>query len=373
MSSVYKRGKEKRKKDSCYTYKYKDQYGKWKTGKGWPDYQKTKHHADTLEAEHRAVRNGEKTAPPAWQKRSRQPIQEIIVEYLKWGNMHGGKKNRPWAKQLSENKPRQLKYWTEALGVNTLSEIQLSDVDRCALELKEKNLTGKTVNHYVGALKAFLNWAVKRGFLESNPIKHASRFSDERTWSHRRLTEEEIQRLERAAPPARKLIYKTALATGYRQDELRSLKVSDLDMFNKTLNLSGKFTKNRKDASQPISDDLAKELSEFSKGQVLSSPLLRVPTRSSASDNIARDFKNARIIRLAKDGKGKATFHSFRATYISMLVETKMDLKTIMELSRLGSSQLVLETYAKAMPERVRAGGNLIGDKIDDMLKVVSL
>ena len=66
MASVFRERAKNGRKQKWYTYKFKDYLGKWQKGRGWPDKQKTLEHALSVEAEHRAIRLGEKEIPPSW-------------------------------------------------------------------------------------------------------------------------------------------------------------------------------------------------------------------------------------------------------------------------------------------------------------------
>lgn len=99
MASVYKvRGRDG-KLLPAYRFKYRDASGKWAYGVGWPDKQKTRDHALSVEAECRAVRMGEKEAPPAWLKNRNVPIGEVIERYMQWGHTQGGRHGKPWDDQ----------------------------------------------------------------------------------------------------------------------------------------------------------------------------------------------------------------------------------------------------------------------------------
>jgi hypothetical protein len=98
MASVYKSKNRKGKSHGVWRFKYKNVYGKWVYGTGWSDKQQTLDHARDVEAEHRAVRTGEKAAPHSWLKNRNKPIKEVIAEYVAWGSSCGGRGGRPWSK-----------------------------------------------------------------------------------------------------------------------------------------------------------------------------------------------------------------------------------------------------------------------------------
>ncbi len=134
----------------------------------------------------------------------------------------------------------------------------------------------------------------------------------------------------------------------------------NLDVFKPALRLSGDFTKNRRDAEQPITCRLSRELCALAEEKEAGAPLLGMPKAETVSENFKRDCAKARIRRLTDDGK--ATFHSLRVNYVNAAVESGSDLKTIMTLARHGSAQMSMETYAKPKPERLRAAVEAISE-----------
>ncbi|MEI6235586.1 MAG: tyrosine-type recombinase/integrase, partial [Planctomycetota bacterium] len=338
-----------------WRFRYKDVSGKWIQGVGWPDKQKTLDHARSVEAERRAIRKGEKEAPPAFLQNRNKPIGEVVSEYLAWGNAQGGRGGRPWAKMLADNRRRFLAKWIDELHLTSLADIDVVKVEQRARETL-KNRSAKTVAGHVEALTAMCYWAVKRNYLARNPLQSMSRFDIRPTCPHRAMTPEEVLKLLAVTPPHRQLWYRTALATGYRLSECASLTVRSLDLFGPSLPLAADFTKNRKDARQPIDRELADELAAYCKHKTPDDSLLDMPKKNTTSDHLSNDFDAAKICRKTSDGK--ATFHSFRVNYINAVIESGADLKTVMELARHGSAAMSMEVYAKAKPERVRAAAD---------------
>ena len=227
-----------------------------------------------------------------------------------------------------------------------------------ARKLRSRGRAGKTVNGYTEALKALCYWSVKRKYLQANPLAGMTKFDETPRNPHRLLTDDEVRRLLAAASPERQLLYRVALSTGYRAGELRALKVRDLDIFAPSLRLAACFTKNRRDAEQPISRELSQELLTLSKGKLPDDPLLDMPKKETVNENFQRDCANAGICR--ETDEGKATFHSFRENYINGVVDAGSDLTTIMTLARHGSAQMSMEKYAKPKEPRLRAAAEAV-------------
>ncbi len=142
MATAFRR-KDRKDWKSIWYFKYEGLDGKTIYGRGWPDRKKTKDHAETLEAEARAVRNGEKEAPRSWLKNRNRPIAEIIDDYLKWGRCQGGRYGRPWDAQNAQGKEASLVFWVKELGLTVLSEIDLGRVEKTVQDLIEKSCRRK--------------------------------------------------------------------------------------------------------------------------------------------------------------------------------------------------------------------------------------
>jgi len=352
MASVYKVKDRNGKPYGPWRFKYKNMHGEWVYGIGWKDKQKTKDHAAVLEADHRAVRKGEKDMPAHWDKKRNTPFSQVVEEYLTWGRSCGGKNGKPWDKQNASLKTTYLNWWVEQLKPATLKHIVLSDVEKKLRELDETTELGpKSIYMRFEALRSLVLWSIKRGFIGDNPLRGMARMDVKAKVPHRALTEEETHQLLEKAPPDRRLWYETALETGYRVNELRSLKVGDLDLTGPTLPLGAEHTKNRKDARQPITQELAAKLIKLAANRSPEEPLLRIPS-SIAHKCIKEDFAKADIV--LKTDEGKATWHSLRKVFVNNLVRSGADVKTVMELARHSAATMSLETYASAKPALLR-------------------
>ena len=339
------------KPHKVWRFRYIDSNGKRVAGTGWTDKRKTLEHARNLEGEHRAIRKGEKAAPPSWLKQRNIPIAEAVNDYLDWGRVSGGKGGRPWDNQNARLKELYLEWWTKELGLATLADIDLARVEKVYRTMLV-TLAPKSAALKVEALRCLCVWSVKRGRLPSNPLAGMGTLNTKPVTPHRTLTDEETAALLRVAPAHRLIWYETALETGYRVNELRYLLVRDFDPFGPSLPLGADYTKNRKDARQPITRELANKLAKLAAGRAPDAKLLSIPNRN-ACDYIGDDYEKANVKDVTDEGK--ATWHSLRKVYINNVVRSGADLKTIMALARHSSATMSMDTYAQAKPALLRA------------------
>src|SRR5262249_31474260 len=151
------------------------------------------------------------------------------------------------------------------------SDLSLSRVQSALGALRNHGLSLETVNHHVRALKAFSRWLWNDGRARDHALAHLSTSNPEadRRRTRRALTPEEAARVIRAAEvgpvvkgmagPDRAMLYRLALGTGFRREELRSLQPSSfrLDSTPPTVVCEAAYTKNGRRAEQPISEALA--------------------------------------------------------------------------------------------------------------------
>ena len=100
-----------------------------------------------------------------------------------------------------------------------------------------------TCNKYGNFLKTFFNYAVKRGYLETNPMALWSKQYVERV--ERLLTTEDVEKILEHSPDHLQWAIEVAFYTGVRtgESELLSLKWSDVDYEKKLLHVYGRKTK----------------------------------------------------------------------------------------------------------------------------------
>jgi len=142
------------------------------------------------------------------------------------------------------------------------------------------------------------------------------------------------------------------------------------DLLSPALCLPGDFTKNRKDARQPITRELADELAVLAAGKPPGAGLLDIPS-SKAWRMFKADCRRARIA--PETAEGKASWHSLRKSFVNALVRSGADLKTIMELARHSSASLSMEVYATVDPRRLREAAEAAAAHVKAAVSVVSM
>ena len=86
-------------------------------------------------------------------------------------------------------------------------------------------------------------------------------------------------------------------------------------------------------------------------------PLLYVS--SHPARDIVKDLALAGIPKVTREGK--IDFHARRVAYITHLIETGADVKTVQTLARHSDPRITLAVYAKTRPERLAEAAAAIG------------
>ncbi len=255
---------------------------------------------------------------------------------------------------------------------------------------REKGNKGVTLNRKLVYLKTALNWAVKQGILEQNPLsKLARRPERDSTPKLRYLTIEEEARLydvlrsrdtalrearqnhitwclERKVDPPPPLsgayadhlepMITVSLKTGIRRGALFGLEWRDVDFEHRVLVIRGEICKTGKGRVVPLSETALETLrkwEEQSRGEGLIFPSPRTGKRMN---NVDSSWE--RVLREA-DIKG-FRWHDLRHTFASRLVMKGIDLNVVREL--LGHSDLKMTLrYAHLAPNVKSQAVELLG------------
>jgi integrase len=203
----------------------------------------------------------------------------------------------------------------------------------------------KTKNEYLGAIKNFINWMIKNKYLNEDPlssITKITRYGAEKR-IRRTISCKEFIRLL-GVSGERMPLYFTAMYTGLRRNELLNLKWKDvfIDEDERYLVLSWKFTKNGKQATLPLHNDIKEILIEVRPDKYIKDDFVFV--RLHKLREFKKDLENANI--KYQDELGHYfDFHALRHTYNTNLAINGVSLRNAMQLMRHSEESLTAKVY----------------------------
>jgi integrase len=209
-------------------------------------------------------------------------------------------------------------------NITNINDLRIERISRLIADM---SLSEQTRKHYHRHLKQFSRWLYLTG-RTSRDLLHKMHIPKvtETVRPRRSLRVEEVSMLVKTTINSdiayrgingyeRYLIYRLAIETGLRANEIRTLNVGDLDFENNTLNIKPKNEKARRGASLPLDISLSNLLKEFSSTKLPTAKIFNVPERTSTMLQI--DLRAAGIEYKTTDGY--VDFHSLRHTFGTLL------------------------------------------------------
>ncbi len=276
-------------------------------------------------------------------KTIRRPLAEHITDWhadlLASGN----------AQHHSDQSKFRVERLCTAAGVTRLDQITADKINRIIAglrrrpqkkgkaEAEEREFSQQTKNHYLQAIKTFLNWLIRNKRMAGpNPLASLRRklVDDPSQQRHPRdrfqpdeltlliaTAEKSKIEIEAMTGKDRALLYQLAATTGLRRGELASLCPLSFSFGDRSLvRVLPAYTKDKRLAELDLASDLAPLVQARLVGLATDQPLFPGLAAKDTAKMVAWDCETAGIpIRTTE---GKRSFHSLRNSYISMLAES---------------------------------------------------
>ena len=209
-----------------------------------------------------------------------------------------------------------IRAFSNASALVTVADITVDEASKYARNVANRGRSVRTVHAHLTALKSFTRWLARGGKLATDPLatlKKPNPKADRRverrillpaefTWL-RCATETGPTRFGTAGR-GRGLLYTTAIQTGLRSSELRSLTRGRLFIERERdkpfIMCKARSTKNSKDAHQYITLDLAAELRTHIARKAPQAPVFTMPSKDDVADMLRADLAQARSEWLAE-------------------------------------------------------------------------
>lgn len=286
--------------------------------------------------------------------------------------------------KLTETRIKSIIDGTKARTIRELTAASISRylADRRAKPRCDKGLSAKSSNHYMASAKAFSTWLVQTNRAAINPLAHAEMVNAKTDRRHvrRALESDEVARLLATATGGdprlgmsgleRHWLYRLAVETGLRSNELRSLRRASFDLGDApTVTVGAADAKNRTAATIPLRRATADELTGFLGNKLPSARIFNLPRPENVVVMLRGDLDTARAAWVNeavtpadrekreqsdflsyRDSVGRvADFHSLRSTFASTLLRAGVDIRTAKALMRHSSITLTADVYAVTM------------------------
>jgi integrase len=229
-----------------------------------------------------------------------------------------------------------------------IKDIAPANIERWRVE-RIRNVKAATINKDLNALRAALNWGVKNGLAENNPLINMGRLQERDSQEKvRYLFPDERERLIAALDSCSaylKAMVIVSLNTGIRRGALFSLQWSDVDLDKKILTLSGEYAKNSKLNYVPINNAALSAFQEWKNKTQGNGLVFPSPITGEVLDTCKTAWRNLMRAAGIKDFR----WHDMRHDFASQLVMKGVDLNTVREL--LGHSDIRMTLrYAHLAP-----------------------
>ncbi len=284
MASVRKRG-------AVWYYRYVDADGVKQSVKGCSNERATWDMAHAAEAEAAKIRAG--LIDPkdlAMRQHDARPLANHIRD---WHAFMLAKESTAQHADLSRNRVTRV---MELAKVDRISLMSPSKVQAALKAIRDTKVSLRSIHHYTRAVKAFSRWLWRDGRAREYTLAHLTSPNPEtdRRRVRRALDADELRRILDAAErgpvvlkvlgPDRAMLYRLAMATGFRANELRTLtpEAFDLDGDPPTVTAKAAYSKRRRKDVQPIQSAMADALRPWLAARPSGKPLFGKLTKHTA-------------------------------------------------------------------------------------------
>ena len=149
--------------------------------------------------------------------------------------------------------------YASSLSLDDIEHYRLSRGQEESRWSKNNKVTAATINKEISAFKSMLNFAVKYGKIENNPIIKAAKLKDDNV-RQRIISQNELENLLSFSPVHLKPILKMAYYEPMRKEEIIGLTWDEIDLQSNFIRLSANRTKGKKNGRSIPIHPLIKEM-----------------------------------------------------------------------------------------------------------------
>lgn len=288
---------------------------------------------------------------------------------------------------------RLIRQYVTAGSWKALKDVTADSITKSMAQQRKAGLSNRTIHAGLTAMRSFCRHLVRQEVLQQDPTQHIAKPSletDRRkerrmllpaewTWLKKYLAGSNAAIRNGQEAGERLLMYQTAIETGLRANELLTLTASSLhlDCSEPYVEIEAANAKNRTDARQFVSDELAAGLKRLVKSKLPIAVVFKAASRFRTAEVLREDLADARKLWLetpegqkkAKtdfleptNGKGEILdFHSLRHTCGAWLVMQGISLPEVQSIMRHSSITLTIDRYGHLAPDARARCRNVLG------------
>jgi len=361
--------------DATWTAYYRDERGVQRQRKGFADKRRTEVLAQKFEDECRAIRDG--IADPADRIR-REAAGKTLASHI--GDFRDSLLSLDNTPTYCRSRASSIRRLFHDAAIADLDAITTNRIVTGLGVWKGRGRSARTLNDALGAVREFCGWLAECDRIPRVPkgLKRLGRYNEDadRRLVRRAITKDELAKILQAAEsgedvqvsrgprsakiqragslrwitgPERAALYRLAIGTGFRANELRTLtpECFRLDGAEPSIVIRAEHAKNGKSVEQPITRELAEALRPFLEGKPPGKPVLPVPEKCAKLLRIDLDASGIAYKRTRKGAasEGVVDMHALRHSYITHLIESGADPKVVQSLARHSDIRLTLDRY----------------------------
>ena len=348
MVSFYKRGGKKTKGGTWYL-QYFDEHGVRRTMRGCSDKGATEQLARKVEADVMLRKKGVIDAKD--EKYALEGRRLLTKHIADWKADMEARSVTAKHVGLASNRVTRL---MKSAGCEYYKDIAPENIQAALGKYRADGKSAKTLNDILASAKQFCYWMRANKRAQENPIDSMKAVNTkvDRRHDRRALTDDELIKLFDAAERGktvqyvegfeRSLIYRFAALTGLRANEISTLRVYCFDFSeHPTVTVEAAFSKHRKKDTVPLPFEIIPRLQALIADKKSDDIAFRMPKKTVKA--LRYDLKAAGIEYETREGF--ADFHALRHTFISRLIRSGVNPKTVQTLARHHDAALTLNRY----------------------------
>ena len=339
-------------------FRYVDANGVQRERKGCPDRRVSEELARAAESEAAKIRSG--ILDPKSVAYGVHEARSLSDHLADWYAYLLGKGATPKHAQLSRNRVARLIDLARTRKVSDLSPSRLQAALKAVRDgdKEDAGVSLRSLHHYTRVVKGFSRWLWRDGRAREDTLAHLTSPNPDadRRRERRALSPDEMARLIEAAETGpvvlktsgsdRAILYRLALGTGFRANELRSLTPESfhLEDDTPTIKVAAAYSKRRRDDMQPIRSDLAATIRSWLASRPAGKPVFgNLTTHTNLL--IKADLERAGIAYWDASDR-VADFHALRHSYVTALAMCRAPVKVVQSLARHSTPALTLGIYS---------------------------